>query len=168
MSSYTVAISSDDPSAPSMTALVRLGEQGPVVQEVSVRLGGAGTALPDDLAAIDFAELVRIAATLSEGRLPSPPVPATPATPADPPSPAAQPAPSVRPAPDAASRPAPGAGVPPDLAVVYWRLGSAAKVAAHYSVPRQIATDWIRLLRKQGAAPNPWQRTRRAGGGRNG
>lgn len=39
--------------------------------------------------------------------------------------------------------------------MVFWRLGSATKIAAHYAVPRQVAVHWINVLRKEGAAPNP-------------
>ena len=45
---------------------------------------------------------------------------------------------------------------PSDLAVVYWREGTIAKVANHYSVPRHIAQRWIKLLRQGGTVPNPW------------
>jgi hypothetical protein len=45
---------------------------------------------------------------------------------------------------------------PSDLAVVYWREGTIAKVADHYSVPRHIAQRWIKLLRQRGTVPNPW------------
>jgi hypothetical protein len=45
---------------------------------------------------------------------------------------------------------------PSDLAVIYWREGTIAKVANHYSVPRHIAQRWIKLLRQGGTVPNPW------------
>jgi hypothetical protein len=45
---------------------------------------------------------------------------------------------------------------PSDLAVVYWREGTIAKVANHYSVPRHIAQRWIKLLRQGGTVPNSW------------
>jgi hypothetical protein len=47
-------------------------------------------------------------------------------------------------------------GIPSDLPKVYWRLGSAAKVAEHYDVPRQIAQGWIKSLRAGGTLPDPW------------
>jgi hypothetical protein len=46
--------------------------------------------------------------------------------------------------------------MPSDLAVVYWREGTIAKVADHYSVPRYIAQRWIKLLRQGGTVPDPW------------
>jgi hypothetical protein len=45
---------------------------------------------------------------------------------------------------------------PSDLAAIYWREGTIAKVANHYSVPRHIAQRWIKLLRQGGTVPNPW------------
>jgi hypothetical protein len=47
-------------------------------------------------------------------------------------------------------------GIPSDLPKAYWRLGSAAKLAEHYDVPRQIAQGWIKSLRAGGALPDPW------------
>jgi hypothetical protein len=47
-------------------------------------------------------------------------------------------------------------GAPVNLAVNYWRLGSVAKVAKHYEVPRQVAQDWIKELRQQGSIPDQW------------
>ena len=47
-------------------------------------------------------------------------------------------------------------GMPSDFGVNYWRLGSIAKVSAHYDVPRRIAQDWIRTLQQQGKVANPW------------
>jgi hypothetical protein len=47
--------------------------------------------------------------------------------------------------------------MPSDLAVVYWRKGTIAKVANHYSVPRYIAQQWIKLLQQGGTVPNPWR-----------
>ncbi|GAB3833146.1 hypothetical protein GCM10027610_026490 [Dactylosporangium cerinum] len=134
-----------------------------------MRLAEDGTPLPAELATIDFAQLMRDAAIMSEGRLPAT---------------AAQE--SSRVEPDAGARAAsvqeatepvtpraqddggrdrlrsksPGEiGMPSDLAVVFWRLGSATKIAAHYAVPRQVAVEWISLLRNEGTAPNPWKRT---------
>lgn len=45
---------------------------------------------------------------------------------------------------------------PSDLAVVYWRERTIARVADYYSVPRHIAQRWIKLLRQGGSVPNPW------------
>ncbi|MDO3110500.1 hypothetical protein [Mycobacteroides abscessus] len=39
-----------------------------------------------------------------------------------------------------------GADVPLDLTRVYWRLGSVAKVAKHYDVPRRVAQGWVNDL----------------------
>jgi hypothetical protein len=47
--------------------------------------------------------------------------------------------------------------MPSDLAVIYWRKETIAKVANHYSVPRHIAQRWIKLLRQGGTVPNPWR-----------
>jgi hypothetical protein len=47
--------------------------------------------------------------------------------------------------------------MPSDLAVIYWRQGTIAKVANHYSVPRHIAQRWIKLLRQGNTVPNPWR-----------
>jgi hypothetical protein len=40
--------------------------------------------------------------------------------------------------------------MPDDFATVYQQAGTAAAVAAHYSVPRHTAHGWIRRLRDQG------------------
>jgi transposase-like protein len=46
--------------------------------------------------------------------------------------------------------------VPSDLGQVNWKLGSVAKVADHYDVPRQIVRGWVKLLCEGGSLPDPW------------
>ena len=72
MPGFTVTIASDDPAGTSATVRLRIGPGGPVVEEISVRIGADGAALPGTLADIDFSSLCEALAVMSEGRLSRP------------------------------------------------------------------------------------------------
>lgn len=60
--------------------------------------------------------------------------------------------------PSRSSKPVAANEAPPDMATMYWKLGSAAKVAKHYGVSTRVANDWVRALRDSNILPNPWRR----------
>ena len=146
-----------------------------VVRQVSVRLGVAGETLEPVLAELDFAGLVNAAVSLAGGQgpqaeaapvgLPGPDEDAeSPAEPlAELEAKATAPAPAGvvkrrRQRDAAGSRTGPGYnGVPSDLAVVYWRLGSVPKVAEHFEVTHRTAREWVKGLQEGGSAPRSWR-----------
>jgi len=184
---YVLALTPADSAMPSVIARIELDAGHARIVEISVRPGSAGAPLPAELGDIDLPILIQNAALMSAGRLPTgaasssatgaqslsgtAPGPSDAEAPdnpedadadADPPTPA----PARRAARSSRQRPDRGPnlnGVPSDLPKTYWRLGSVAKLAEHYDVPRQIAQGWIKSLRAGGALPDPWaSRPRRA------
>jgi hypothetical protein len=160
---FTITVNPDDPATAGFTARVVVTGGQVVVTELSLQAGVDGRALPADLAGLDFATLARAAAALSAGDFNLAALPAQPSD-ADRRREQAPPAPIHRE--HGARRRAgtvPGAGVgytgvPSDLAVMFWRLGSAAKVADHYDVTPKVARTWIKALRAGGTLPDPWAR----------
>ena len=170
---YTVQILSTDPAHTSATITVRLDPHGPEIHEITVHIGSDATPFPEELAQLDFHSAISAAATLSRGHLPTGPDTTAPDTdpiesqPVDQHQQRATSAPGTpRPSTTPAAQSRRGGrqrhttgktDLPSDLAMTYWKLGTTAKVAAHYSVPRQVAHKWIQLLRQGGTLPNPWK-----------
>lgn len=176
MSVYTVTISADDERKATATIVVRLDSSGLLIQEIAVRPGSDGQPIPPELANLEFAQVMETVVELSHGRLPRPPVDTQgpPGPPDEPPAkmPRATTGKSTTSGKSATSGKSRQQGpestndVPSDLPVMFWRLGTAAKVADHYSVPRHVATGWVRLLRQAGTVPSPWPQQARSSGRR--
>ncbi|MFC6016144.1 hypothetical protein ACFP2T_08045 [Plantactinospora solaniradicis] len=168
--SYTITVTPDDQSKSSAVIRIELEPTALRVRGITVHIGAEGAPLPDALADLDFALLIKQATQLSEGRLPT----VTPTPPRDP-SPTG-PRPEQESAAEAevprrlprgsdkGRQPRMPDGqarrvndMPSDFAVNYWRLGSVTKVAEHYEVPSQIVRGWVRMLRRSGTLPSPWQ-----------
>lgn len=138
------------------------------VREIRVQCGADGSSLPHALASFDYSTFVSMAVGLSKGQFPAPEG-------ADGNQQSAKnhsgsgdltggrttrisTASTIRSSiAGGHGDPISKTGVPPDLARVYWRLGSIVKVAKHYDVPRQIAKDWVRELKGQKAIATPWK-----------
>lgn len=159
MTTYTIAISPEDPAATSATVVVEVGTDGLRIRAVTVRPGADGAPLPPEIVGLDLATLSEALTMLSPGRRAAAPD-AAPVGVAPTEEPAAQPrASAAQPRPPAGRGPQPPSHVPSDLGTVYWRLGTVSKVAEHYDVPRPVARDWIKTLRKARGMPDPWRRT---------
>jgi hypothetical protein len=163
-SGYRIEITPNELGADSVAFTLDASVSPFRLTEVSVQIGSDGSPLPIELGEIDFRAYVSIAVALSAGVFPS--RGQAPMAGSGPPSdetyesrPSASQVPTVT-----ASTvrrlgrktDVPRTGAPSDLAVYYWRLGSVAKVAKHYDVPRQVARDWIKELRNRNSIPNPW------------
>jgi len=165
---YFLALTPVDPGMPSVVARIELDAGHARTVEISVRPGSAGSPLPAELGDIDLPFLIQNAALMSAGRLPTGTpegvasmAPQADAEVRDKPEVTAAPAPVPAPRAARSGRRRPDRdqglnGMPSDLPKTYWRLGSVAKLAEHYDVPRQIAQGWIKALRAGGALPDPW------------
>lgn len=160
--SYTISITRDVPGGSAVLAHVEIEPGRCTLTEISVRIGEDAAPLPKDLGLLDITVLIETAVALSEGRLPTRFQPEPPAHAGDETTSAAGTVPAQATARRRRATPAQKNGAPSDLPLIYWRLGSVAKVAAHYDVTRQIARDWIRSVRKQGSLPNPWSASGRS------
>jgi hypothetical protein len=172
---FTLTVTPEGHTGPGFTARVSVTRGGAVPTELSLRIGPDGTTLPTALAELDFAALTRAAAALSRGDFTlavppqEPPDDGTddaPAPAGDGRHPTREPLPAGGASGRRGSGAVPGAGsgstgLPADLAVVYWRLGSAPKVAEHYDVTPQIARAWLKTLRGEGKVRDPWGRRSR-------
>jgi len=170
---YNIQIQSDDPRACSVTFVVEVNDRGSGsrVTELAVRLGS--DTLPASLASIDWPSYLRAAvelsmpasptldhgtAPLAEKSLQPDLLPQTPLRSderrrkvgrgAEVVSGGVSKAAAISQATD------PHTDGPSDLAGMYWRLGSVAKVAKHYGVPRRVASEWIRGLQRANVVPN--------------
>jgi hypothetical protein len=177
VSEYTLHILPDDAAKTSATITVRLTSRGPEVQEIDVCIGNDATPFPEELSQLDFQSVIRAVAALSMGHLPGEHDMAMPSVDLVEPGPIEprqrQAAAATKPPVKLAAQSRQGgqkrrrtdnSDAPSDLATMYWKLGTTAKVAAHYSVPRQIAQSWIQTLRQGGKLPNPWQQKRTRSG----
>lgn len=145
---FTLTITDTDTGHTRLAAVVHVDATG--TQLVTVRTPTSGQQVPQALAELDFADMIRTAAA---PRSPDPTPPASTAsggnsTRATAPTSAVvarvhRQAPEIPP-------------LPSDFGVNYWRLGSVAKVARHYDVPHRIAQGWIKALQHQGKLANPW------------
>lgn len=160
---YRIEIAPDGVDGSSVAFTVDVSASPLRLAEIRVQIGNDGSPLPAELVGLDFHSCMSAAVALSQGVFPSQaepdtakpdPVPSSAAERTASEDPTAANPPPKRSLPRTANPP--GTGVPSDLAVNYWRLGSAAKVANHYDVPRQVARDWIKELRDQDLIPNPW------------
>ncbi|GGK79674.1 hypothetical protein [Mangrovihabitans endophyticus] len=143
MSTFTITVTSDSEDGPQATVVAEGGPDGLRVHAVTVRLGADAAGFPGEIARLDFRSVWAMVAELPLGRRLG----------------ALPPSGEEEAQEEKATSPSPGTpqakGVPDDLAVVYWRVGSVAKVATHYDVPRHIAAGWVRRLRDTGKAPDP-------------
>ncbi|MEG8184616.1 hypothetical protein GZH49_39930 [Nocardia terpenica] len=171
---YTISIRESGSDDALVTATVEVIGDGARITEVSAEVG-ARTAVPPELGSIDFPLLVHAATLLSRPTAPQPSTeldaepptdqskPPEPET--DPKQPSAEPEQEVWPPPGRPKHMHEGSGassgMPSDFGVMYWRLGSIAKVAKHYDVPHHIAQDWIKSLQQQGKAASPWPKKQR-------
>ncbi|WP_431936073.1 hypothetical protein [Micromonospora sp. RP3T] len=167
MSEYLITVEQVGGSG-QIRVVVDLAPAGSTVREISVRPDGGGATVPQTLAELDFRQIVEIASRLSgeaEALGSVPDIVDRHDTERDE---AAQPIDGGRTSAPADKVP-PGrvakhvSDMPPDFPVRYWKMGSAARVAEHYSVPRQIANGWIKELRRTGRAPDPWRQGRTRG-----
>jgi hypothetical protein len=169
---YTVEVRSENPAAGSAMFRVSVEAGRLVVRQVSVRLGVAGETLQPALAELDFAGLVHAAVSLAGGHVPQgvEVAPSGLSGPGEDVEPPAEPkAGTTTPTPPAVAkrrhrreaagrRTGPGYnGVPSDIALVYWRLGSVPKVADYYEVSQRTAREWVKGLQKRGSVPNSWK-----------
>lgn len=164
---FVISISADSSHAASATFMLDVQAGSIQVREIRVHCGDEASPLPPELANFDYSTFVSFASDLSRGQFPSPHTPNNhqkASNVADDGSgePKAQ-SHILMSAGDVTATargrrtaPVPKTGVPPDLARVYWAMGSIAKVAKHYDVPRHIAKDWVSELRAQRAIPTPW------------
>lgn len=167
MSEYLITVEQVGGSG-QIKVVVDLASAGPTVREISVRPDDGGSAIPQTLAELDFRQVIEMAFRLSGD--------------AEPPGSVldivdrhdieryepAQPIDGGRTSVPADKVPPRRVGkhvsdMPPDLPVTYWKMGSAVRVAEHYSVPRQVANGWIKELRRTGKAPDPWRQGRTRG-----
>jgi hypothetical protein len=169
---YAISISPQDPDKTSATIAVEFDEAGLQALEISVHIGNNGEQFSELISRLDFPLLMEHIVTLSNGQLPMRPeadAGETSVTEGGQGNPLSSRAYGGR------SRAAgPGDGkhqarrrsvdvvtdAPSDLAVTYWRLGSAAKVAQHYEVTREIARGWISDLQRGGKLPSQWRAKR--------
>jgi hypothetical protein len=165
LSVYVLSLTPTGPDGPTVVAHLEIDGGRVRVVELTVRPGSAGTSLPGEVADLDFRLLAEQAAVMSTGGMPLAPAPRPGDGRQQPPDGASRgkavESPPARPVNSRRRRAPEGSGsavkgVPSDLAKVYWKLGSLAKVAAHYDVPRQIAQGWVKSLRDHGALPDPW------------
>lgn len=161
---YVLSLTPAGFDGPSVVAHIEIDGGRPRVVELTVRPGSDGLPLPHEVADLDFRLLAEQAVAMSTGRLPlvhvsriedgqQPSAEAGRDTTVEPSPPRPVHKQRTRPPEGSGSVPA---GVPSDLGKVYWRLGSVAKVADHYDVPRQIARGWVKLLRDGGTLSDPW------------
>jgi hypothetical protein len=171
---FTLTVTPEGCTEAGFTARVSVTRDRAVATELSLRISPESTALPTALAELDFAALTRAAAALSRGdfnlavRPQEPPDDGTddataPTVDGLHPKPEPLPATAGGAPGRRRSSAVPGAGsgstgLPADLAVVYWRLGSATKVAEHYDVTPQTARAWLKTLRGEGKVRDPWGR----------
>ncbi|MFI6133217.1 hypothetical protein [Micromonospora sp. NPDC051141] len=167
MSEYLITVEQVGGSG-QIKAVVDLASAGPTVREISVRPDDGGSTVPQKLAALDFRQIVEIASRLSgEAEAPGSVPDIVDRDDMDRDEPAQRIDGGRTSAP--ADKVPPGrvgkhvSDMPPDFPVRYWKMGSAARVAEHYSVPRQIANGWIKELRRTGKAPDPWRQGRTRG-----
>jgi hypothetical protein len=160
---YVLSLTPAGVDGPTVVAHIEIDGGQPRVVELTVRPGSDGLPLPPEVADLDFRLLAEQAAALSTGHLPF--AHDSPAPVHGPPTgngrdDAAEPSPTRLVGKRRTSPPeSPGPvtkGVPSDLGKIYWKLGSVAKVADYYDVPRQIARGWVKALRNGGALPDPW------------
>jgi hypothetical protein len=162
LSSYTIVIASDEPGKTNATIGVDIDSATARVREISVHVGDDGEPFPAAFTRLDFRQLMETAALLSRGHLPEDEAvgegeEASDGVPSEAASKDSRPTTNGRSARRSRGAARRATDAPSDLAVVYWRLGSVAKVAKHYDVTHQIARDWVRHLREGGTLPSPWR-----------
>lgn len=169
---YTITITPADPRGTGASITVEIDPDECRIREIAVLMGELGAPFPEALSRLELAPLFESMTLLSQGQLKMQEggAPSTPAHTAS--SEESETSGSRASRGDAqgdkstggrrssTKKATPAHGAPADLAKMYWRLGSTAKVATHYNVPHAVARDWVQDLRKTGAAPDPWQSRR--------
>jgi hypothetical protein len=164
-SRYEISVTREESSEPIAVFAVDASTTEFRVAEIRVQLGAEGSALPAGLLQFDYDAFMAVAVALSRGALPATEHTDICQKPTNkPPAPNAD---ALRnhvirrsaASPDRTDRdrrqgsPSSDASTPSDLPVTYWRLGSVAKVAKHYDVPRQVASGWVKALRDRSIIP---------------
>jgi len=138
---FTVSVTAEEEGGPSFSATVVLCGGEVAVTSLSVRLGTNSELPPGELVTGELAALLsEVTASLTPTASSGKAAPALPSPPKN------EPAPPPRRASGNTPQRANADGPPADLAKVYWRLRTIAKVAAHYKVEKHIARKWINQL----------------------
>jgi len=141
--SYSVSVRSDDGSEPGFSADLVVHEGMVSVTALSVFPGTGGHRLPLHLVGAELSEL--LSAMMTALAMPDVPSSSDAAASSMSSSRAAPSRSAKAPSRRAVNR-STGSSAPSDLAKVYWKLGTLAKVASHYSVDKHTARKWINQL----------------------